>query len=168
MKKITIIFFLALSSLVSFAQKGWVKQTLNNKLTVSFPTAPKQTAGTTYALRDSTGVIYTATYSQIGQILKIDHRAFPKLVATNEFASDFLSSLQTTLGNYNLSDISIKQHKNYVSYTTKGINEVDKKSIFLNIIFVDGAYYSLSVAFPNKVDEKQKNSFLNNFQLIDN
>lgn len=165
MKRATLICFLLFTSVFAFAQKNWVKQKLTNRVTVAFPAAPSKTAGTTFALKDTTGVIYTATYSFIAQNLKIDERAFSKLLTTNEFASEFLSGLQTTLAGYNLQEIKIKQHKNYVSYTTEGKNEGEHKSIFLNIIFVDGIYYSLSCVLPDGVNGANKDIFLNNFQL---
>lgn len=165
MKRAILFSFLLLISVFSFAQKNWVKQKLTNRLTVAFPSAPSKTAGTTFALKDTTGVIYTATYSFIAQNLKIDQRAFSKLVTTNEFASEFLSGLQTTLAGYNLQEIKIKQHKNYVSYATEGKNEAELKSIFLNIIFVDGIYYSLSCVLPDGQNLQNKDVFLNSFQL---
>lgn len=165
MKRIALICSLVLISVFSFAQKNWVKQKLTNRLTVAFPAAPSKTAGTTFALKDTTGVIYTATYSFIAQNLKIDQRAFSKLVTTNEFASEFLSGLQTTLAGYNLEQIKIKQYKNYVSYTTEGKNEAEHKSIFLNIIFVDGIYYSLSCVLPDGQNLQNKDVFLSGFQI---
>lgn len=165
MKRATLICFLLLTSVFAFAQKNWVKQKLTNRLTVAFPAAASKTAGTTFALKDTTGIIYTATYSFIAQNLKIDQRAFSKLVTTNEFSSEFLSGLQTTLAGYNLQEIKIKQHKNYVSYTTEGKNEEEHKSIFLNIIFVDGIYYSLSCVLPDGQNLQNKDIFLNSFQL---
>ena len=165
MKRATLICFLLLTSVFAFAQKNWVKQRLTNKLTVSFPAAPSKTAGTTFALKDTTGVIYTATYSFIAQNLKIDQRAFNKLVTTNEFASEFLSGLQTTLAGYNLEQIKIKRFKNYVSYVTEGKNDDEKRAIFMHIIFVDGIYYSFSVVIPEGESLQNKDIFLNSFQI---
>lgn len=165
MKKIALICFLICSSFLVFAQKNWVKQKLTNRVTVSFPSAPTKTAGTTFALKDTTGIVYTVTYSFIAQNLKIDERAFSKLVTTNEFAGEFLSGLQTTLSGYNLEQVKIKQYKNYVSYLTEGKNEDEKKSIFMHIIFVDGIYYSLSVVIPDGANNQHKDIFLNSFQV---
>lgn len=165
MKKAVLICFLLLNSVFVFAQKNWVKQKLTSRVTVAFPTAPTKTAGTTFALKDTTNTVYTVTYSFIAQNLKIDQKAFDKLVTTNEFASEFLSGLQTTLAGYNLDEIKIKRYKNYVSYVTEGKNEDEKKSIFMHIIFVDGIYYSLSVVIPDGENLQNKNIFLNNFQI---
>jgi hypothetical protein len=165
MKKTALICFLLFISVVTFAQKNWFKQKLTNRLTVYFPSAPAKTAGTTFALKDTTNTIFTATYSFIAQNLKIDQKAFNKLVTTNEFASEFLSGLQTTLPGYNLSQVNIKQHKTYVSYLTEGKNEEEHKSIFMHIIFIDGIYYSLSCVVPDGQNLQQKDIFLNNFQV---
>jgi len=165
MKKNTLICFLLLTYLTTFAQKNWVKQKLTNQVTVAFPVAPTKTAGTTFALKGTTNTIYTVTYSFIAQNLKIDQKAFGKLAATNEFASDFLASLQTTLPGYNLEEVKIKQHKNYVSYITEGKNANEKKSIFMHIIFVNGIYYSLSVVIPEGESLQNKDIFLNGFQI---
>ena len=107
MKKLTLICLLLIAYVASFAQKDWFKQKITNRLTVSFPSEPAKTAGTTFALKDTTNTIYTATYSFIAQNLKIDQKAFGKLATTTEFASEFLSGLQTTLPGYNLSLIHI-------------------------------------------------------------
>ena len=165
MKKSALICFLLLTSIASFAQKKWVKQKLTSRVTVSFPAAPSKTAGTTFALKDTTNIIYTVTYSFIAQNLKIDEKAFSKLVTTEEFASEFQNSLQATLAGYNLEPIKIKQNKNYVSYITEGKNEDEKKSIFMHIIFVDGIYYSLSVVIPEGKNLQSKDLFLNSFQI---
>jgi len=165
MRRATLIFFLIFSSVFVFAQKNWVKQKLTSRVTVAFPTTPLKTAGTTFALKDSTGLVYTATYSFIAQNLKIDQKAFDKLATTDEFASEFQNSLQATLAGYDLEPIQIKQNKNYVSYLTKGKNEDEKKSIFLHIIFVDGIYYSLSVVIPDGKNISNKDVFLSNFQI---
>ncbi|WP_461790130.1 hypothetical protein [Pedobacter sp.] len=165
MKKFAILSFLLLISCAIFAQKKWHTQKLTNKFTANFPSAPAKTAGTTFALKDSTNTIFTATYSFIAQNLKIDERAFSKLVTTTEFANEFLSSLQTTLPQYELADIRVKQHKNYVSYQTEGKSDTQQKSIFLNIIFVDGIYYSLSCAIPNGQNQDNKDIFLQSFKV---
>ncbi|GAB1463485.1 hypothetical protein [Pedobacter sp.] len=166
MKKTTLICLALLISAVSFAQKNWVKQKLTNRFTVSFPAAPSKTAGTTFALKDTTSNnIFTATYSFIAQNLNINQKAFNKLVTTNEFASEFLNSLQTTLAGYNLEQVKIKQYKNYVSYLTEGKNEEEKKAIFMHIIFLDGIYYSLSVIVPDGQSFQNKEIFLNSFQI---
>lgn len=166
MKKTALICFLIIVSIATFAQKDWVKQRVTNRVIVAFPSAPSKTAGTTFALKDTTNTIYTVTYSFIAQNLKIDQKAFNKLVTTNEFASEFLSGLQTTLAGYNLQQVKIKQNKNYVSYLTEGKNEDDKKSIFMHIIFVDGIYYSLSVVVPDGESLQNKDIFLHNFQVM--
>ncbi|MFN0292176.1 hypothetical protein [Pedobacter helvus] len=165
MKKLTLICFLLLTYAVSFAQKDWFKQKITNRLTVSFPAEPAKTAGTTFALKDTTNTIFTATYSFIAQNLKIDQKAFSKLAATTEFASEFLSGLQTTLPGYNLSALKIKQNKNYVSYFTAGKNEDEHKSISMHILFIDGIYYSLSCVVPDGASVKNQNVFLNSFQV---
>jgi hypothetical protein len=165
MKKFAFISVLLLISCTIFAQKRWHVQKLTNKFTANFPSAPAKTAGTTFALKDSTNTIFTATYSFIAQNLKIDERAFSKLVTTSEFANEFLNSLQTTLPQYELSDIRVKQHKNYVSYQTEGKSDTQQKSIFLNIIFVDGIYYSLSCAVPNGQNQANKDVFLQSFKV---
>ncbi|MNK04704.1 hypothetical protein D3C87_225770 [compost metagenome] len=165
MKRAIFICFLIINSVFAFAQKNWVKQRVTNRVIVAFPTAPSKTAGTTFALKDTTNTIYTVTYSFIAQNLKIDQKAFNKLVTTNEFAGEFLSGLQTTLAGYNLEQVKIKQNKNYVSYLTEGKNEDEKKSIFMHIIFVDGIYYSLSVVVPDGESLQNKDIFLNNFQV---
>ncbi|SOD11350.1 hypothetical protein [Pedobacter xixiisoli] len=165
MKRAIFICFLIINSVFVFAQKTWVKQRVTNRVIVAFPTAPSKTAGTTFALKDTTNTVYTVTYSFIAQNLKIAPKAFNKLVMTNEFASEFLSGLQTTLAGYNLEQVKIKQNKNYVSYLTEGKNENEKKSIFMHIIFVDGVYYSLSVVIPDGESLQNKDIFLNNFQV---
>lgn len=166
MKKVVFALMLLLAGSFAFGQKKWHSQKLTNKFTVNFPAAPTKTAGTTFALKDTTtNAIYTATYSFIAQNLKIDERAFSKLVTTNEFANEFLSSLQITLSQYELSDIKIKQHKNYVTYQTEGKSESQQKSIFMNIIFVDGIYYSLSCALPDGQDNGNKELFLQSFKI---
>jgi len=165
MKKTALICCLLFISITAFAQKDWFKQKLTNRLTVAFPSAPAKTAGTTFALKDTTNTVFTATYSFIAQNLKIDEKAFGKLVTTNEFASEFLSGLQTTLPGYNLTEIKIKRHKNYVSYITEGKNEEEHKSIFMHILFIDGIYYSLSCVMPDDANIQNKTIFLNNFQV---
>jgi len=165
MRKIVLVCFVTLFTTAVLAQKNWVKQKLTSRFTASFPFAPSQTASTTFALKDSTGVVYTATYSFIAQNLKIDEKVFEKLAITNEFASEFLSTLQATLSQYSLEKLQIKQHKNHVSYLTSGRNETDKKTIFMNIVFVDGVYYSLSCIVPDSIESKNKDLFLNSFQI---
>ncbi len=165
MKKTALFCFLVFISVATFAQKDWFKQKITNRLTVAFPAAPAKTAGTTFALKDTTNTIFTVTYSFIAENLKVDQKAFAKLVTSNEFAGEFLNSLQATLPGYELSDIKIRQHKNYVSYTLDGKNETDHKSIFMHIIFVDGIYYSLSCVVPEGAGLHNKNIFLTNFQI---
>jgi len=165
MKKTALICCLLFISVATFAQKNWVKQKITNRLTVSFPSAPAKTAGTTFALKDTTNTVYTATYSFIAQNLKIDEKAFAKLVTTSEFSDEFLNGLQTTLPGYNLSEIKIKQNKNYVSYFTEGKNEEEHKSIFMHILFIDGIYYSLSCVAPEGANLQNNTTFLKNFQV---
>lgn len=165
MKRIALICLLIMCHCFAFAQKNWYTQKLTSNFAASFPAAPMKTAGTTFALKDSTNTIFTATYSFIAQNLKIDQKAFAKLLTTNEFASEFLSGLQTTLPQYNLANITVKQHKDYVTYQTEGKDVEQQKSIFLNIVFVDGIYYSLSCAIPEGQSHSNKDAFLQNFKI---
>lgn len=165
MKRICITCLLLFTAIAGFSQKNWIKQKITSRLTVSFPAAPTKTASTTFALKDTTNTIFTTTYSFIAQNLKIDEKAFAKLVITPEFSEDFLNSLQATLPGYNLSAIDVKQSKNHVSYFTEGKNEEEHKSIFMHILFVDGIYYSLSCIVPDGASTQNKNYFLSSFQV---
>ncbi len=167
MKKIVLTLIILLSSLISFAQKNWVKQKLNNSFVVSFPAAPTQTAGTTYAYRDSaSNTIYTATYSRIAEHMKIEQKAFHQIIKTSEFATEFLNILEATLPQYELDEIVIKKEKNQIIYLTNGKEEATEKSIFLKVIFVDGLYYSLSVVLPDSSNSKRKDIFLSSYQIV--
>ncbi|WP_113662786.1 hypothetical protein [Pedobacter nanyangensis] len=165
MRKIILSCFIAFFTIGAFAQKNWAKQRLTSRFTASFPAAPSQTASTTFALKDSTSAIYTATYSFIAKNLKVEERIFEKLAATNEFAGEFLSTLQATLPQYSLEKLQLKQHKNYVNYLTSGRNETEKKTIYMNIVFVDGVYYCLSCIVPDGEKLDKKDTFLNAFQI---
>jgi hypothetical protein len=166
MKALVAISLLFFIGTFSFAQKKWVKQKLTNKVTVLFPTVPEKTAGTTYAYRDSTHKItYTATYSRIAEHMKIGAKAFDQIITTNEFASEFLNTLRSTLPQYSLGDIVIKKEKNQVVYLTEGKEEMTEKSIFLKVIFVDGVYYSLSVLLPDTAQQQSKNIFFNSYSI---
>lgn len=166
LKKIALLSLLTIISAFSYAQKNWVKQKLATRFVASFPTTPTQTASTTYALKDTTNTIFTATYSAIAQNLNVQPKAFARLATTTEFATDFLNSLQATLLAYDLSEIKINAEKNFVSYTLNGPNRDAESTIFLKIIFIDGVYYSLSCVLPNQLSPKQKDLFLTGFQIL--
>ncbi|WP_410220823.1 hypothetical protein [Pedobacter sp.] len=160
---VLILVFLCLSS-ITYAQDGWFKQKINNKITVSFPTEPKKLNETSYALNQD-NIIYAAYFVDLLKVTSLSLETFNKSIISQEYADEFLKGLAPSFPKYVFEKPKIYNFQNCTSYAIYGKNSADKLTIQMNIVFVDGIAYTAGCILPDNKESKLKDLFLANINI---
>ncbi|MCJ0743153.1 hypothetical protein [Pedobacter montanisoli] len=158
-----ILFFLCLSSITN-AQDGWFKQKISNRITVSFPTEPKKINETSFGLNQD-DIIYATSFVDLLKVTSLSLEAFNKSVISQEYADEFLEGLAPSFPKYVFEKPKIYNFQSCTSYTIYGKDSVNRSTIHINIVFVDGIAYTVGCILPENKDSKLKDLFLANINI---
>jgi hypothetical protein len=149
MKKILLLLFsIVLIGNISKAQT-WVTHRGDNRISVKFPTEPKELIKGTYGatLKDSSNV-FVFTIVDFEEVAHIDSTALAPFKATPQFAAQLKEGMSKSLPSVNLEDFKIGTWKGFTSYTTSGTDKLSNKyTIFM--ILIGNKLYSLSTIIKN-------------------
>src|SRR5579863_7935842 len=100
MKKIfTLIIATVFAVGFASAQTGWVEHKADNRISLKFPTEPKEVGGGSLAAMDKDSVVYIFTVVDFVQVAGIDSVALAPLKNTPEFVSQLKTGINQSLPN---------------------------------------------------------------------
>ena len=150
MKKYLILLFsIIIIANTAKAQTNWVTHKADNRISVKFPTEPKELIKGTYgvALKDSSNV-FVFTVVDFEEVAHIDSTALAPYKSTPAFAAQLKAGLNKSLPNVTLEDFKIGTWKGFTNYTSSGLDNLKNKyTLFMFII--GNKLYSLSTIIKN-------------------
>ena len=165
MKKIYFLIVAALIAVTTVnAQDGWVTHKGDNRISVKFPSEPKELTPGSFIAVDKDSIAYIFTIVDFVKVANIDSAALAPMKATPEFAAQLKTGMQQSLPDVNLADFAIGNWKGFTSYTSSGLDSKKKKyDMFMFII--GSKLYSVSTVTADGVGTKGRDVFLNSIQL---
>jgi hypothetical protein len=164
-KKIALVALLILTSLQIWAQEGWVKQQLSDRVTVSFPLTPSKINDNSFGAKDAEGTTLVAMAMDLAKMMEMPVAKFNEKVATTDFAEIFYRNFTPTLPNYVFKPLKITELKGQPCYQLIGRSEQIKRTVYINVVFVDGISYSLSAIQADGASLQNKDLFLSNITV---
>ena len=124
MKKILALAIAAMLTVtIAYAQNGWVTHQGDNRISVKFPTDPKELVpGSFIAVAHDSSVVCVFTLVDFVKVAGIDSTTLAPIKNTPEFAAQLKSGMGKSLPNVNLDDFKIGTWKGFTSYTTSGVD----------------------------------------------
>ena len=147
------------------AQTSWYRVKLGDSISVAFPKMPGKGAGRSYGCKDSTGVVFAASVSEIAKAINFDIATFDSVVVEQDFANDFLEGFKPSMPNYSFGPVSISDLTGKVSYQIEGKSELDKSKVYFIAIFIDGTAYSFTCVLPDGKSVMTKNLFFKSIRI---
>ncbi|QIL42438.1 hypothetical protein G7074_26160 [Pedobacter sp. HDW13] len=160
LKKTTLILLLIIGVLKLNAQNKWFKQQITEKVSVSFPTQPRKVNETSYAIKDSTGIIYVSSRVDLLPITQLDLATLNAEIEKQKFADDFVVGISGSFPKYKFESPKLIMVSGQRAYAVVARDEVNKLSLFMNVCFLDGTSYSFSCILPDGKSVKYKDIFL--------
>jgi len=165
LKKSILFLFIVVSSIQVNAQKDWFKQKINDKVSVNFPVEPKKLTLNNYGVRAADDVIFLVSNVDLLAATGLSLEEFNKGVITQQFADEFMGGLTPKLPKYTFKSAKIGTLKGNPVYAVSGRDDVNKNTMYMNIVFVDGTSYSITSIVPDGKDLKNTNIFLNEIYI---
>jgi hypothetical protein len=166
MKKILfLIGALIFATTITHAQTNWVTHKADNRISVKFPSEPKElTPGSFITASKDSSIAYVFTMVDFVQVAGIDSVALAPIKATPEFAAQLKGGMKQSLPKVDLSDFVIGKWKGFTSYTANGID--DKKKRYDMFMFIIGnKLYSLSTIIADGKGTKERDEFFGSIIL---
>jgi hypothetical protein len=166
MKKIlSMVIVTLLTVTIVHAQSGWVTHKGDNRISVKFPSEPKElTPGSFMATVKDSSVVCVFTIVDFVQVAGVDSVALAPVKATPEFAAQLKSGMKQSLPDVNLADFAIGTWKGFTSYTSSGIDS-KKKRYDMFMFIIGNKLYSLSTIIANGASLKGRDDFFASVEL---
>ncbi|SHN17785.1 hypothetical protein [Mucilaginibacter sp. OK098] len=165
MKKIyALVITLLITAGIVNAQDGWVTHKGDNRVSVKFPTDPKELVPGSFIASDKDSIAYIFTIVDFVQVAGIDSVALAPIKATPEFAAQLKTGMNQSLPDVNLEDFSISTWKGFTSYHSTGTDS-KKKNYDLFMFIIGNKLYSVSTIIPEGVSTKGREFFSNSIQI---
>ncbi|MNK43077.1 hypothetical protein D3C87_617730 [compost metagenome] len=165
LKRTTLILLLVVGAVKLNAQNKWFKQQINEKASVSFPIQPKKVNETSYAVKDTTGIIYVSSRVDLLPITQLDLATLNAEIENQKFADDFVVGISGSFPKYKFESPKLIMVSGLRAYAVVARDEVNKLSLFMNVCFLDGTSYSFSCIVPDGKSMKHKDTFLSTIWL---
>src|ERR1035438_10255321 len=122
MKKTYLLILTVLITLsIANAQDGWVTHTGDSRISVKFPTEPKELTPGSFIAIDKDSVAYIFTIVDFVQVANIDSVALAPMKTTPEFAAQLKTGMKQSLPDVDFPDFTIGTWKGFTSYTSLGL-----------------------------------------------
>ncbi|MFD0940989.1 hypothetical protein [Pedobacter boryungensis] len=165
LKKSILLLFVVVSSIQVNAQKDWFKQKINDKVSVNFPIEPKKINEQSYGVRDQDNVVYLVSVVDLLKTTGLSLEDFNAGVVKQTFADEFMEGLMPTMAKYTFKPAKIIAVKGNTAYSVFGRDDVNKNTLYMNIVFVDGIAYSITSILPDGKDFKNISTYLNEIYI---
>jgi hypothetical protein len=164
------IFALLIATLLTVtlvnAQDGWITHKADNRISVKFPSEPKEaaTAPGTFIATGKDSIAYVLTVVDFVQVAGIDSVALAPIKNTTEFTDQLKSGIKQSLPDVDFADFKIGTWKGFTSYTSSGVDSKKKKyDMFMFII--GNKMYSLSTIMSDGLGTKNRDDFFASVEL---
>ncbi len=167
MKKIYFLIVAALIAVTTVnAQDGWITHKGDNRISVKFPSEPKELTPGSFMAVDKDSIAYIFTIVDLAQVANIDSAALAPMKATPEFAAQLKSGMEQGLPgvDLDLADFTIGNWKGFTSYRSSGLDSKKKKYDLLMFI-IGSKLYNVSTVAADGVSTKGRDDFFNSIQL---
>ena len=165
MKKIYLLIATVLITLTTvYAQDGWITHKGDNRISVKFPSEPKELTPGSFIAVDKDSVAYIFTIMDFVQVANIDSAALAPMKTTPEFAVQLKTGMKQSLPDVDLSDFSIGSYKGFTSYRSFGIDS-KKKKYDLFMFIIGSKLNSVSTITAENVSTKGRDDFYNSIEL---
>jgi len=163
-KYFCLILLLGSFNLVK-AQEDWFTQKLSEKISISFPKKPVKASQTSYGVKDSTGVIFAATISDIAKAINFDKSTFDSVVVEQDFANDFLEGFKPSMPKYTFGNVKISTLIGEPTYQFEGRDAINKSTVYFVAVFIDGIGYNFTCILPDGKSVLDKNLFFKGIKI---
>lgn len=164
MKKIFVFAIVLLTTSIAYAQINWVTHKVDERISVKFPSEPKEIIAGTFAVRDKDSIGYIVTVIDFMKIANIDSVALAPMKATPEFAGQLKAGILSKLHNVDLDDFKITTWMGFTSYTTSGVDQ-KKKRYDMFMVIIGNKLYSFSTVTPADGAISGREAFLASIQV---
>lgn len=165
MKKIcTLAIILLITAGLANAQDGWINHIGDNRVSIKFPTTPKELVPGSFIAVDKDSIAYIFTIVDFVQVAGIDSVALAPIKTTPEFAAQLKTGMNQSLPDVTLADFTIGAWKGFTSYHSTGVDSKKKKyDMFMFII--GNKLYSVSTITAEGLGTTKQDLFLNSVQI---
>jgi hypothetical protein len=126
-KSLLSIYLLTFIVLAANAQKTWITKKINDKVSIKFPSEPKEVnPGSFVATTEDKGtacIFSTIDPASFG----LDSASFASISKTEDFTKNYKNGIKQSLPDFDLTDIKIGNWNNLTSYTLNGVNPQGRK-----------------------------------------
>ncbi|MFI5162185.1 MAG: hypothetical protein ACHQHN_12975 [Sphingobacteriales bacterium] len=165
MKKIfTLIVATVFAATFAHAQTGWVDHKGDNRISLKFPSEPKEVSPGSFAANDRDSVVYVFTIVDFIQVAGIDSVALAPIKNTPEFAAQMKTGINQSLPNVTFDDFKINTWKGFTSYSTTGVDPA-KKKYDMFMVLIGNKLYSFSTVRSDGTDMAGHDKFINSIAL---
>jgi len=165
MKRIYILILTVLiTAAIARAQNGWITHKGDNRISVKFPTEPKEVTPGSFIALGTDSVAYVFTIVDFMQVANIDSVTLAPMKATPEFAGQLKTGMKQSLPDVEFPDFVIGNWKGFTSYTSTGLDSKKKKyDMFMFII--GNKLYSVSTVRAASAGTAGRDIFMNSVML---
>ncbi len=158
---ITLLFIVVT---ITKAQTAWVTHKIDSKISIKFPSEPKETKPGVFKSMstDSTNCICTRVdLSQVG----LDSAALAAVKTTPEFLAEVKVGMKQSLPDVDLEDLKVGTWKGYTSYRTSGVNPKGKMIDYFMFIIGSDVYTMVTLRNAG-VNANDRDTFFASVELV--
>jgi len=165
MKRIfTLIVATVFAVTFASAQTGWVDHKGDNRISLKFPSEPKEVSPGSFAASDKDSVVYVFTIVDFVTVAGIDSTTLAPIKNTPEFAGQLKTGIGQSLPNVTFDDFKLGTWKGFTSYSSTGVDPKMKKyDMFM--VLIGNKMYSFSTVRSNSTGTQGRDSFLGSIVL---
>jgi hypothetical protein len=165
MKKIYfIVITMLITAAIAKAQDGWVTHKGDERISVKFPSEPKELTPGSFIAVDKDSIAYIFTIVDFVKVANIDSVALAPMKNTPEFAAQIKTGMKQSLPDVEFPDFVIGSWKGFTSYVSSGLDSKNKKyDMFMFII--GNKLYSVSTVTAPGASTKGRDNFLGSIML---
>jgi len=165
MKNIYLVLIsLIISISAAKAQDGWVTHKGDNRISLKFPTEPKELTPGSFIAVDKDSVAYVFTMVDFKVVANIDSVALAPMKATPEFADQLKIGMKQSLPDVDFPDFAIGTWKGFTSYSSTGFDS-KKKRYDLFMFIIGNKLYSVSTVALAGASGQGQNNFVSSIVL---
>ena len=161
---ITSIFTLLTFVGIADAQSSWVTHVGDNRISIKFPSEPKELTPGSFMSFDADSVAYIFTIVDFVKVAGIDSVAMAPLKATPDFAGQIKKGITQSLPDVDLPDFKIGLWKGFTSYSSIGFDSKKKKYDMFMFIIGNKLYSASTVTAPG-VSKQGHDNFINSIMI---
>ena len=130
------------------AQSAWVTHKGDNRISVKFPSEPKELTPGSFIAVDKDSVAYIFTIVDFAVVAGLDSVALAPMKTAPEFAAQMKAGMQQSLPDVTMPDFTIGTWKGFASYKSIGTDSKKKRYDMFMFIIGNNLYSVSTVASP--------------------